>query len=41
MADALLLSSQRALPQKLEQMGHRLTHPDLEPALVSIFGQAR
>jgi uncharacterized protein (TIGR01777 family) len=38
MADALLLSSQRVLPEKLEQMGFRFAHPDLLPALQAVLG---
>jgi uncharacterized protein len=37
MADALLLSSQRVLPAKLEQSGYKFAHPDLEEALLGIF----
>lgn len=33
MADALLLSGQRAVPAAAEQLGYRFTHTDLEPAL--------
>ncbi len=33
MADALLLSSQRVTPQKLQQAGYRFQHPDLDDAL--------
>ena len=33
MADALLLSSQRVAPQKLQQLGYRFLHPDLPSAL--------
>ncbi len=41
MADALLLSSQRVWPEKLEQRGHRFTHSALVPALESVFKQPR
>jgi uncharacterized protein (TIGR01777 family) len=37
MADALLLSSQRALPQKLQQLGYQFLHPDLSSALAAIL----
>lgn len=33
MADQALLPSQRAVPQRLEQLGYRFTHPRLDPAL--------
>ena len=37
MADALLLSSQRVLPAKLEQSGYTFLRPDLAKALAEIF----
>jgi uncharacterized protein (TIGR01777 family) len=37
MADALLLSSQRVVPQKLEQLGYAFTHRDLASALITIL----
>jgi uncharacterized protein len=37
MADALLLSSQRALPQKLQQLGYQFLHADLGAALGAIL----
>ncbi len=37
MADALLLSSQRALPATLEKLGYRFLHPDLPGALAAIW----
>ncbi len=37
MADALLLSSQRVLPQVLEKLGYRFLLPDLSSALVAIL----
>jgi uncharacterized protein (TIGR01777 family) len=37
MADALLLSSQRIKPAKLEQSGYRFAHPELPAALAEIF----
>ena len=37
MADALLLSSQRAMPQKLQQLGYQFQHPDLKTALATIL----
>jgi hypothetical protein len=40
MADALLLSSQRVLPQRLTELGYRFLHPDLPSALfAALFGQ--
>jgi uncharacterized protein (TIGR01777 family) len=38
MADALLLSSQRVLPKKLESLGYRFLHGDLKSALGAILG---
>ncbi len=37
MADPLLLSSQRVLPQKLQKLGYRFRHSDLEDALASVI----
>ncbi|MGB2901428.1 MAG: TIGR01777 family oxidoreductase [Candidatus Acidiferrum sp.] len=37
MADALLLSSQRVAPQKLQQAGYRFLHPELPAALGTIL----
>jgi uncharacterized protein len=37
MADALLLSSQRAVPQKLQQLGYRFVHPELAGALEEVL----
>jgi uncharacterized protein len=37
MADALLLSSQRTLPQKLEKCGYRFLHADLRNALDAVL----
>ncbi|HVS74090.1 MAG TPA: TIGR01777 family oxidoreductase [Candidatus Acidoferrales bacterium] len=37
MADALLLSSQRVVPQKLQQMGYRFVHPELAGALEEVL----
>ncbi len=37
MADALLLSSQRVAPQKLQQLGYSFLHPDLPAALSAIL----
>jgi uncharacterized protein (TIGR01777 family) len=37
MADALLLSSQRVVPQKLQQLGYRFLHPDLAVALAAVL----
>lgn len=39
MADALLLSGQRAVPARAEQLGFRFAYRDLDSALVAIFGQ--
>ena len=39
MADALLLSSQRALPHKLEKLGYRFLHSGLDTALKNILAQ--
>jgi uncharacterized protein (TIGR01777 family) len=40
MADALLLSSQRVVPPKLQQLGYRFLHPDLASALAAILRSA-
>jgi uncharacterized protein (TIGR01777 family) len=37
MADALLLSSQRVLPKKLQRLGYRFLHPDLKSALGTVL----
>ena len=37
MADALLLSSQRVLPKKLQSLGYRFLHADLNTALAGIL----
>lgn len=39
MAGALLLSSQRVLPQKLQQHGYSFQHPDLNSALAALLEQ--
>jgi uncharacterized protein (TIGR01777 family) len=39
MADGLLLSGQRAIPAKVEQLGFPFRYRDLEPALRAIFSQ--
>jgi uncharacterized protein len=39
MADALLLSSQRVLPQRLEKLGYHFQYPDLAAALKNILKQ--
>jgi uncharacterized protein (TIGR01777 family) len=39
MADALLLSSQRVMPSKLEQTGYRFMQPELAIALAEVFGK--
>ncbi|HXM94950.1 MAG TPA: TIGR01777 family oxidoreductase [Candidatus Dormibacteraeota bacterium] len=40
MADALLLSSQRVVPQQLEQLGHKFLHADLAIALSAVLHDA-
>jgi uncharacterized protein len=40
MADALLLSSQRVRPARLEQAGYRFLHPELATALASVLSGA-
>jgi NAD dependent epimerase/dehydratase family enzyme len=37
MAEALLLSGQRAVPAKAERLGYKFTYPRLEEALAVIF----
>lgn len=39
MAEELLLSSTRAVPEQLQQSGFEFSHPDLETALHSILGR--
>lgn len=39
MANALLLSSQRVLPQASEKLGYRFLHPDLTSALSSVLAK--
>lgn len=39
MADALLLSSQRVLPKKLESLGYRFLHADLKSALGALLSR--
>jgi hypothetical protein len=39
MADALLLSSQRVLPQKLQQLGYQFLHADLARTLKNVLSQ--
>jgi uncharacterized protein len=39
MADALLLSSQRVLPQRLQKLGYNFQHSDLAAALKTILNQ--
>jgi uncharacterized protein (TIGR01777 family) len=41
MADALLLSSQRVIPAKLDQLGYRFVQPELRDALTAIMRSAR
>jgi uncharacterized protein (TIGR01777 family) len=38
LADEMLLVSQRVLPEKLTEAGHRFAHPELESALRAIVG---
>jgi uncharacterized protein (TIGR01777 family) len=40
MADALLLSSQRVLPKKLESLGYRFLHADLKSALGAVLRES-
>lgn len=40
LADALLLSSQRVVPTKLQALGYRFHHPGLEPGLRAVLGRA-
>jgi uncharacterized protein (TIGR01777 family) len=40
MADALLLSSQRVLPRKLEQLSFQFRYPDLKGALAAVLREA-
>lgn len=40
MADALLLSSQRVVPARLEKFGYKFVHADLETTLAGIFTRA-
>ena len=37
MADALLLGSQRVVPERLQQLGYRFVHPDLTHALTAVL----
>jgi uncharacterized protein len=37
MADALLLSSQRAMPERLGRLGYKFIYPELRPALESVL----
>jgi hypothetical protein len=41
MADALLLSGQRAIPANAERLGFKFTYPQLDEALKQIFGTQR
>jgi len=40
MADALLLSGQRAVPARAERLGFRFRYPRLDEALDALFGHA-
>lgn len=37
MAEALLLSSQRVMPSRLQQLGYRFLHPDLPSAMAAVL----
>jgi uncharacterized protein (TIGR01777 family) len=37
MADSLLLASQKVYPTKLQRLGYRFLHPNLEPALAAVL----
>jgi uncharacterized protein len=37
MAEALLLSSQRVMPSRLQQLGYRFLHPTLPAALAAVL----
>jgi hypothetical protein len=37
MADALLLSGQRAVPAAAERLGFRFSHPDLDETLKAVL----
>jgi NAD dependent epimerase/dehydratase family enzyme len=37
MADALLLSSQRAIPARLQERNYEFLHPELETALRAVL----
>jgi NAD dependent epimerase/dehydratase family enzyme len=39
MAEALLLASQRVMPSRLEQLGHRFSQRDLGSALASVLAE--
>jgi len=41
MADALLLSGQRAVPAKAERLGFRFRYPDIDGAFAAMFGTRR
>ena len=40
MADALLLSGQRVFPRRMEELGFRFAHPELDGALRSVLGRS-
>jgi uncharacterized protein len=40
MADALLLSSQRVVPQAIEKLGYRFLHPDLNSGLAAVLAKS-
>jgi NAD dependent epimerase/dehydratase family enzyme len=41
MADALVLSGQRAVPAKAERLGFRFRYPTVDDALGAVFGRGR
>jgi uncharacterized protein len=40
MAGALLLSSQRVMPTRLQQLGYRFLYPDLQGALPAVLSSS-
>lgn len=40
LADEAVLASTRALPKRLQELGHRFRHPDLDAALRHVLGRA-
>jgi hypothetical protein len=39
MAEALLLASQRVMPSRLQQLGHKFQHPALPSALAALLSR--